>query len=226
MFFYVSCAVFLWYTKLKVNGMLLKWKLSKLLSENKEANKELDEWMRKQVDEKKQQDDERKAEEIKKAAQKKSSFGAIPREWREEDDVTLEPFFVNRMAADIAPGERELYAPSNFMDRGEYIELVRPIGGIKMIEKICFGFLLSWKDAMLYAKTVLKGGFNDWRVPTKDEMITIYKIKEFCGINKCDDWFWTSTECDDFLNAYRVSLYGGHVSNGTKSGKYYVRCVR
>ena len=46
MFFYVTCAVFLWYTKLKVNGMLLKWKLSKLFSENKEANKELDEWLR------------------------------------------------------------------------------------------------------------------------------------------------------------------------------------
>lgn len=37
----------------KENGMLLKWRLSKLLSKDKEANKELDEWMQKQVDEKK-----------------------------------------------------------------------------------------------------------------------------------------------------------------------------
>ena len=211
---------------LKENGMLLKWKLSKILSKDKEANKDLDEWMHKQVDEKKQQEEEKKAEDIKRAAVKKSSFGAVPREWTGEDEDEADTFFVNRMAADNAAGEGDLYAPSNFRDKGDYIELVKPIGSITMIEKTAFGFLLSWKDAMLYAKTVIKGGFWDWRVPTKDEMITIYKIKDVCGINKCDDWFWTSTECDDFLGAYRISLYGGYVSSGTKSGKYYVRCVR
>ncbi len=77
---------------LKENGMLLKWKLSKILSKDKEANKDLDEWVHKQVDEKKQQEEEKKAEDIKKAAVKKSSFGAAPREWTGEDEDD-DPFF-------------------------------------------------------------------------------------------------------------------------------------
>ena len=143
-------------------------------------------------------------------------------EWTWDEDDEEAPFFVNGMASRL----NEIYSPSNFKDRGDYIELVKPIGNINMIEKNCFGFLLSWKDAMLYAKTVIKGGFNDWRVPTLDEMISLYKIKDVCGINKLDDWFWTSSENEDGFTASRVSFYGGHVSNGTKTGKYYVRCIR
>lgn len=208
--------------------MLLKWRLSKLLDKDKEANKELDEWMHQQLDKEKKQEDEdkedkkeaaRKLEEEKRDALKKELRSM---EWTWDEDDEEAPFFVNGMASRL----NEIYSPSNFKDRGDYIELVKPIGNINMIEKNCFGFLLSWKDAMLYAKTVIKGGFNDWRVPTLDEMISLYKIKDVCGINKLDDWFWTSSENEDGFTASRVSFYGGHVSNGTKTGKYYVRCIR
>lgn len=211
--------------------MLLKWRLSKILEKNKEVNKELDEWMHQNLekdkqhenDKKKQEEDKkgavRRLEEEKRAALKKELRSM---EWTWDDDEEEPSFFVNGMASRM----HEIYSPSNFKDRGDYIELVKPIGNINMIEKNCFGFLLSWKDAMLYAKTVTKGGFGDWRVPTLDEMVSLYKIKDVCGINKCDDWFWTASESEDGFTASRVSMYGGHVSSGTKTGKYYVRCIR
>ena len=211
--------------------MLMKWRLSKIFEKDKEANKELDEWMHHQLDKNKKQEEDRKdPEEIKKDPVSKpedEKRAALKKElrsmeWSWEDDEEDDSFFVNGMASRL----HEIYSPSNFRDRGDYIELVKPIGNINMIEKNCFGFLLSWKDAMLYAKTVIKGGFNDWRVPTLDEMISLYKIKDICGINKMDDWFWTSSENEDGFTASRVSMYGGHVSSGTKTGKYYVRCIR
>ena len=226
----MHCFFFL-YLKLMEEQMLLKWRLSKILERDKEANKELDEWMHRQLDkgneqekEQNQRKDEKKdsfhkVEDEKRAALKKELRSM---EWTWEDGEDDDPFFVNGMASRL----NEVYSPSNFKDMGDYIELVKPIGNISMIEKNCFGFLLSWKDAILYAKTVIKGGFSDWRVPTLDEMITLYKIKDICGMNKLDDWFWTSSENEDGFTASRVSLYGGHVSSGTKTGKYYVRCIR
>ena len=186
--------------------------------------------MNEQLDKKKKQEEEsreaqKKLEERKAAPDKFRSM-----EWTDDDnddDDGNEPsFFVNRNATLSGAEANKLFLPENFRDRGDHIELVKPIENIRMIEKNCFGFLLAWKDAMIYAQTVMKGGYRDWRVPTMEELVVIYKIKGVCGINKLDDWFWSSSECDGGLNAWRVSMHAGFTSNGIKTGKYYVRCVR
>ena len=214
---------------------MLKWKLFKFLADkNKEANKELDAWMNQQLEKGKKQEEDKKAEQKKIAeeqeSEKKKAAQKVLRsmEWTGDDDDDFdEPsFFVNRSASMSDAKLKRLFSPENFKDRGEYIELVQPIENIRMIEKTCFGFLLSWKDAMLYSKTVTKGGFNDWRVPTMDELTILYRIRDVCGMNKCDDWFWSSSECEGGFNAWRVSMHAGFTSNGVKTGKYYVRCVR
>ena len=212
----------------------MKWNIFKFLSENKEANAELGEWMNEQLEKNKKLEEEKKLaqkklEEEKEAAKRKSVEKVLrSMEWSgdDDDDYDEPSFFVNRNATLRTAETNKLFAPENFIYRGDYIELVNPIENIRMIEKNCFGFLLSWKDAMIYAQTVMKGGYRDWRVPTMEELVVIYKIKDVCGINKCDDWFWSSSECDGGLNAWRVSMHAGFSSNGVKTGKYYVRCIR
>ena len=201
------------------------------MAENKEANEELGAWMNEQLDKVKKKQEDEKNEAQKKLEERKAAANKLRgMEWKDDDnddDDGNEPsFFVNRNATLNGAETSKLFSPENFRDRGDYIELVKPIENIRMIEKNCFGFLLAWKDAMLYAKTVMKGGYRDWRVPTMEEMIVIYKIKDICGINKLDDWFWSSSECEGGLNAWRVSMHAGFTSNGIKTGKYYVRCVR
>ena len=84
---------------------------------------------------------------------------------------------------------------SNFIDRGDYIELVRPISTIRMIQKGMARNAMNWQEAMDYAKNLKLGGFNDWRLPTIEELKAIYKIQKICGIDKSDDsWFWSSTD--------------------------------
>lgn len=201
------------------------------MAENKEANEELCAWMNEQLDKVKKKQEEEKIEAQKKLEERKAAANSLRgMEWKDDDnddDDGNEPsFFVNRSATLNGAESNRLFSPENFRDRGDYIELVKPIENIRMIEKNCFGFLLAWKDAMLYAKTVMKGGYRDWRVPTMEELIVIYKIKDVCGINKLDDWFWSSSECASGLNAWRVSMHAGFTSNGIKTGKYYVRCIR
>ena len=201
------------------------------MAENKEANEELGEWMNEQLEKVKKKQEDEKNEAQKKLEERKAAANKLRgMEWKDDDnddDDGNEPsFFVNRNATLNGAEANKLFSPENFRDRGDYIELVKPIENIRMIEKNCFGFLLAWKDALLYAKTVMKGGYRDWRVPTMEEMIVIYKIKDICGINKLDDWFWSSSECEGGLNAWRVSMHAGFTSNGIKTGKYYVRCVR
>ncbi|MBO4699939.1 acyl carrier protein [bacterium] len=115
----------------------------------------------------------------------------------------------------------------NFIDRGDYIELKEPIGNIRMIEKVCSPHEMNWYEAIQYAENLRKGGFTDWRVPTKDELLEIYKIKDICGIHKDEGWFWSSsTLSDDADYAWFVYFGNGYVSYSNKTSSNDVRCVR
>ena len=115
---------------------------------------------------------------------------------------------------------------SNFIDRGDYIELVRPIGTIRMIQKGMARNAMNWQEAMDYAKNLKLGGFNDWRLPTIEELKAIYKIQKICGIDKSDDsWFWSSTDSkNDSESACFIGFFRGKNSNNSKTGS--CGCVR
>ncbi|MBR6244576.1 DUF1566 domain-containing protein [bacterium] len=123
--------------------------------------------------------------------------------------------------------EQEL--ASNFIDRGDYIELVRPIGTIRMIQKGMAQNAMNWHEAMDYAKNLNLGGFTDWHVPTIEELKAIYKIQKICGIDKSDDaWFWSSSPSKgDPESANFIGFFKGKNSNGSKNENCgCVRCCR
>ena len=122
--------------------------------------------------------------------------------------------------------EEILYSRENFIDRDDYIELIHHIGNIHMIEKCCSNEHFTWNEAIEYAKNLKIGEFEDWRIPTKEELEVIYKIKNDCGINKFDDCFWSSTCADNTECALLMNFYFGKEYYGHKSYKYYCRCVR
>ena len=71
------------------------------------------------------------------------------------------------------------------------------------------------------------GGFKDWRVPTKEELQTIYKIRNICGIIPKNDWFWSSSvDSDDENSAWYVFFSTGQAGSFSKSSIMYCRCVR
>lgn len=91
----------------------------------------------------------------------------------------------------------------------------------------------NWKDAKEYCKkNKAKLPGKGWRMPTREEQLTIVDLKRYCPaadpIFKAKNaWYWTSTPCaDDSAYAWYVDFNGGYVSWGYVYGKQYVRPVR
>ena len=123
--------------------------------------------------------------------------------------------------------KKRIAGEKRYIDRGDYIELTVPIGNIRMIEKVCSPNKMNWNDAMQYAKNLRKGGFDDWRVPTTEELLEIYKIKDICGINKNDNLLWSSSiQCEYPNFRWFVDFYNGDVNGYNVCYSLYVRCVR
>jgi hypothetical protein len=70
----------------------------------------------------------------------------------------------------------------------------------------------TWYEAMEICKNYRGEGFNDWRLPTKDELNKIYKhSKKFGGFEM--DWYWSSSKTNsrpiwiqDFANGIQLSV--------------------
>ena len=109
------------------------------------------------------------------------------------------------------------YSKLNFTDKGDYIELKKPIGTIKKIQK---GYVKrNFSNAEKYADNLALDGFGGWRLPTKEELEIIYKIKDVCGIENVSGLFWCSKE--------NTFAFGCKTKSGTyKSNLNHVRCVK
>ena len=95
---------------------------------------------------------------------------------------------------------------------------------------------MTWQEASRYAKKLNRekfAGFDDWRVPTIEELRTIvdydrYNLavkKEFKNIDS--QQYWSSTTlASDSSRAWIVYFKGGYDGWYNKSGNNYAVCVR
>lgn len=102
------------------------------------------------------------------------------------------------------------------------------------------GIHRTWSEAQAYCEALILDGYDEWRVPTIEELQTIIDYPEgqdpristdvFSGIGTVwpADYFWSSTTsvCDPNY-AWEVYFGGGYVSTFSKDRNYYMytRCV-
>lgn len=115
--------------------------------------------------------------------------------------------------------------PANYIDRGSCIELVKPIGRIKMIEKIGSWKALSSEESRKYAKGLSLGGFKDWRIPEMPELLAIYAVKDICGIRKYKSSFYDFWWSDSRSIPWSVAFSNG-LLRCSWNESCFVRCVR
>lgn len=91
----------------------------------------------------------------------------------------------------------------------------------------------NWNDAIEYCESLLFSGYNDWRLPNINELLSIADRTKynpainsvFSNVNSSDYWSST-TYASGTSNAWVVNFYYGNVDWLSKTYSYYVRCVR
>ena len=89
------------------------------------------------------------------------------------------------------------------------------------------------KDTFSYAQKLNAnnhGGFSDWRVPTHEELKTVYTkeknngyyIKYPLSKNTASDDYWSSTATGVWIVNFNIGYQGRY----RETNSYYVRCVR
>jgi len=93
----------------------------------------------------------------------------------------------------------------------------------------------SWINAVDYCETLTHGGYSDWRLPNRRELLSLISDGAFNPPLPADHPFnnvvgnsyWTGTSfANDSTSAWIVNLYNGISDNKTKTSPYYVWPVR
>jgi len=108
-------------------------------------------------------------------------------------------------------------------------------GGMLVYEADGHGLVLAaadigaqdWSTAMTACDQLDLNGYNDWRLPTREELDTVYTILKLNGKGDFEDGsYWSSTEYNSFY-AWRKNFKTGRVDRrGNKTKKQFVRAVR
>jgi hypothetical protein len=94
---------------------------------------------------------------------------------------------------------------------------------------------MSWQEALAYCEALELAGYDDWRLPNYNELLSIvdYEKTEFPSIDTdffpdaiAFDYWSSTTYVVDTSKAWNVQFNGGSVYEDGKSGNNYVRAVR
>ena len=118
-----------------------------------------------------------------------------------------------------------------FINNGETVtDLVTGL----MWQKESTGVNMKWQSAMLYCKSLSISGYNDWRLPSLKELLSIADdTKNYPSINKnffygnLFEMYWSSTSYShEYEKAWNVPFEHGGIYQSQKSTSSYVRGVR
>ena len=88
----------------------------------------------------------------------------------------------------------------------------------------------NWETAKSMAKSFRGGGYNDWYLPTKDELNLVYQNLRKPGIISGNSWHWSSSQYDKYNSWVQDFSDGNQDFDGNqlsyKRGTYSVRAIR
>ena len=118
----------------------------------------------------------------------------------------------------IAYGESVSFYPSN----PDYV-ILQDAG--LMVQRYDLGDV-DWNSAKLLCENSTVGGYNDWRLPTNDELGVLYNNREYIGNFDLDADYWSSTATRGSIEYSCIDFGTGEVSSIYFTYRSNVRAVR
>ena len=91
----------------------------------------------------------------------------------------------------------------------------------------------SWSGAKEYCQSLSLNGYDDWRVPNYNELLSLVDYSKYYPAikdgfeNVASNSYWSSSETvSDSSYAWGVFFSFGYTYDSVKTDEYYVRCVR
>ena len=92
----------------------------------------------------------------------------------------------------------------------------------------------TWSSAISYCEDLSLGGYDDWRLPNRNELLSILDYNKYGPAIKenvfqnitSDKYFSSSTFALSDIKAWLVDFRVGDMISKTKSSNLYVLCVR
>ena len=83
----------------------------------------------------------------------------------------------------------------------------------------------DWEGAIKYCKNLRLGGYSDWYLPSKEELLSIVAKKEFKNVTY--GYYWSSSpDVSSSGSAWYVRFKSGYSNSNDKTYNLYVRCAR
>ena len=104
-----------------------------------------------------------------------------------------------------------------------------------MWQRLIDGQTYAWSQARRYCDDLNLGGYRDWRLPTRVELVSIIdfthtqpSINQAAFPKTPSDWFWTSSVDAEnpTTSAWYVYFYFGYPKTDAMSNRFRARCVR
>ena len=95
------------------------------------------------------------------------------------------------------------------------------------------GSRMNWQSAITECEGLILDSFDDWRLPNKNELISIVDYSKYNKAidshfqNTISSYYWSSSTSASYTNsAWGVGFNYGDTSYDHKYSSAYVRCVR
>jgi len=95
------------------------------------------------------------------------------------------------------------------------------------------GTQVNWEEAIEVCDSLLLEGYEDWRLPTLTELMSLIDEDNFDPAidaifnNTASSQYWSSTtHLNNRYYAWFVNFFNGTQEGSYKNNNYYVRCVR
>lgn len=88
------------------------------------------------------------------------------------------------------------------------------------------GKLVKWQEAINLAKEFRDGGFDDWRIPVKEDLIKLFNNKDLIGGFQVGNYWTSQLSKEDEKGAYLINFYNGYTYTEYMENAVYARFVR